>query len=467
MDKDDTGYVSWKCFGRVLVSLAPSHLLRSDVTAFLDAQVDNEDDLVDYKEFSISGKVLILETKEGVNEVLARSWYSRQKGSKAMLEGDPASTYTWKNHVQWYRKRKAEAMIWLMRRANRAIQYYAYVETAQSYLMNIGTWGKALGHLLECGERALAAIDSGREIRDSLVVRAVHARRYRVKREEARKFLIGVANTVEVVEDGTFRKLEPPTPQEHVVRVFPKLSKIYKVKYQFELAFKWLVAAAAKAEAKMKHKDVAFHFLSSLGQNARRQVDIHVHMQQVLQDIAERSREYCCTLDSALLYLLRRGEKALSFFDRQEAALAGLLNLGIKSKSHVSRQVETFEELRDMGQRILVTCNTFESAYGYLLHRCDNAVRIRDMKAEAYAFLSGIPARIFRNEDNLWSAHMLLCKRGEHAKKHMDRTMRAHNRLKVSRHHTLLYQLLHIHMCYILHIYIHIYILNILPSAPV
>lgn len=432
MDKDDTGYVTWKCFGRVLVSLAPKHLLRSDVTAFLDAQVDNEDDLIDYKEFAISGKVLILETKEGVNEVLARSWYSRQKGNKAMLEGDPASAYTWKNHVQWFRKRKAESLIWLMRRANRAIQYYSYVETAQSFLTNIGTWGKALNHLIECGDRALAAIDASRKIRDSLLKRAVHARRHKLKREEARRFLIAVSKTVRVKQDGTFQPITPEVEVDAPDRVFPKLSKIYKVRYQFEGAFAFLKLAASKAEAKMKKKDDAFDFLSSIGQKSRRQVNVHAEIQQVLQKIGERSVKYCCVSDKALMNLLRRGEKALVFFDSQVSALDYILAVGVKSKAHVARQSEAFDFLRTTGQNTLASCNIFENSYGYLLYRSTNAVALRDAKIKAFNFLSSIPRKIFQNEENLMEAYRHLCIRGKHAKKHADNTARAYNRLKVS-----------------------------------
>lgn len=33
--------MTWKCFSKVLLALAPSHLLRADVIAFLDGQVSN------------------------------------------------------------------------------------------------------------------------------------------------------------------------------------------------------------------------------------------------------------------------------------------------------------------------------------------------------------------------------------------------------------------------------------------
>ncbi|CAE7534998.1 unnamed protein product, partial [Symbiodinium microadriaticum] len=96
---------------------------------------------------------------------------------------------------------------------------------------------------------------------------------------------------------------------------------------------------------------------------------------------------------------------------------------------HVSKQWDTFEALRTLGQQTLAKCNTFESALGYLLFRCDNAVRLRDEKIAAYNFLTNIPRKVFQNEDNLLSTYMWLCKRGEHAKKHMETVTRAYKRL--------------------------------------
>lgn len=42
-------------------------------------------------------------------------WLERQR----LYTGD-ASTLSWKRHVEWYNARQSEAVIWLMRRANRA-----------------------------------------------------------------------------------------------------------------------------------------------------------------------------------------------------------------------------------------------------------------------------------------------------------------------------------------------------------
>ena len=136
VDTDSSGFVSWEVFSRVLVSLAPPHLLRGDVMAFLAAQVDDTRDRVDYREFAISGKVLVIARKDGDKGVLARGWYSRQKGVQHAAEGN--TTYTWKHHLEWFHKRKGETVIWLMRRANRALKYDSFLEGATRALFLAG-----------------------------------------------------------------------------------------------------------------------------------------------------------------------------------------------------------------------------------------------------------------------------------------------------------------------------------------
>ena len=42
---------------RVILAVAPPSLLRADVMAFMEAQTDDDQALIDYREFIISGKV--------------------------------------------------------------------------------------------------------------------------------------------------------------------------------------------------------------------------------------------------------------------------------------------------------------------------------------------------------------------------------------------------------------------------
>ncbi len=179
--------MSWEVFSRVLVSLAPSHLLRGDVMAFLSAQVDSLSDLVDYREFAISGKVLVIAKKDGDAGVLAKGWYHRQKDVEHSTQGD--TTYTWKHHLEWFHKRKGETVIWLMRRANRALKYDSFLAAASRQLFLVGKRALAVDELLERGANALFASDKAAGARQDLTARCMHARKYKLVTEEAFKYL--------------------------------------------------------------------------------------------------------------------------------------------------------------------------------------------------------------------------------------------------------------------------------------
>jgi len=71
MDTENTGFVTWEQFARLIIALAPQHLLRGDVMAFMDAQTDDMQNKVDYREFIISGKVMIVQKKQ-MTDRLAR-----------------------------------------------------------------------------------------------------------------------------------------------------------------------------------------------------------------------------------------------------------------------------------------------------------------------------------------------------------------------------------------------------------
>ena len=432
MDKDNTGYVTWKVFSRVLVSIAPKHLLRSDVEAFLSAQVDNENDLVDYKEFSISGKVMVVENKEGVGQILARSWYSRQKKNKmlsALGDNDPTSTYTWKNHVKWFEKRKSDALIWLMRRANRAIQYYTYVETAQSYLLQVGIFGKALTGLIENGTRALEALDVSRNIRILLSKRAIHARDYSRKREEARQYLYYKSHPEVLTpqEEKRKEKLRVIKQQEiHSLKAFsPSISKVYRLIYITKEATQFLKQASQVAFARCRKIDEAYDWLTELGKQTVKQEARHTETQLELFAMGEKARHYCVFIDKAILGLFRWGEFALRFFDRQDAALNWILDRGIRAQKFVIYKEKCTEQLQHCGRITLANLNTRENGYAFLSKRALLSQDLRRNQLAAIKYLTNVPARIYANEQALVEANEYLVVKARHALVHQDKTMRA------------------------------------------
>ena len=432
MDRENSGYVSWKVFSRVLVSISPKHLLRSDIENFLSAQVDDENDLVDYKEFCISGKVMVVENKEGVAQILARSWYSRQRRNKAFAalgDDDPTSTYTWKNHVKWFKKRKADALIWLMRRANRAIKYYAYVENAQSYLLQVGVFGKALTGLIEAGTRALEAQDKNRNIRISLSRRAIHARDYRRKREEARQYLYYKSHP-EVLTPQEEKRKEvlriQKQKEEHYHKAFsPGIGKVYRLMYVTKEATEYLKRAANLAKEKCRKQDAAFEWLSRLGQQTAKQEVAQVQVQRELFEWGERARQYCILIDKALLGLFRWGEFALEFFDRQDSALKWLLSRASRAKEFDSIKQKTFNELLYCGKHTLQVLNRRERGFGFLSQRAVLAQDLRRNQLAAVKYLRSIPEKIYKNAEQLENAHEYLVGKARHALKHQENTLRA------------------------------------------
>lgn len=432
MDKENSGYVTWKVFSRVLVSISPKHLLRADVEAFLNAQVDNENDLIDYKEFSISGKVMVVENKEGVGQILARSWYSRQKKNKmlaALGDNDPTSTYTWKNHVKWFEKRKSTALIWLMRRANRAIQYYAYVETAQSYLLQVGVFGKALTALIDNGTRALEALDSSRNIRILLSKRAIHAREYSRKREEARQFLYYISHPEILTPQEAKRKEGLRVRKEQEINSLkaysPSISKVYRLLYVTKEATQFLKQVADLAQAKCRAIDEAYDWLTVLGRRTVAQEALHNNTQLELFTIGEKARHYCVFIDKAILGLFRWGDFALSFFDRQDAGLKWLLDRSARAKKFVNYKEKCFQDLSHCGTTTLTNLNIRENAYSFLSRRALLSQDLRRNQRAAVKYLTQVPAKIWANEAALEDANAFLVKKAKHALKHLDNTMRA------------------------------------------
>jgi hypothetical protein len=464
MDTEDSGYISWKSFTRILLSLSPKHLLRSDITSFLATQVDNENDLINYQEFLITGKVLILESKEGVKEVLARSWYARQRGNKALREdtggghgstsgghgstsggGDSSSIYTWKNHLKWYTKRKSNAIIWLIRRANRAIQYYKYVETARSSLLRYGIWGKDLSYLIECGERALHAITLSETIKISLYERIKHAKKYKMKREEIRKSLFHIGqislheyvnflqnenNNMISLSSSSHTSLTQQTQPKKNLLQQTKLSKIYKIKFFKENAFQSLLKYRDIALKKEQFYYETFQYLQKFGQKIIQQNEKISLIYFELIEKSEKARNYCMTRDSALIFLLKKSEKGLKHFDQQINSLNFLISLGQRSILFSQMKLEVTQKLQNYGQNILKKLNLRENSFEYLNQRAKNSQKLLKAKKEAYWMLTGFMRRLYANEENILNTFLWLKKRADRAKRHTENCLKSYRRLK-------------------------------------
>lgn len=130
---------------------------------------------------------MVIEYKESAADKKALStlgWQHRQQA----VTGD-VSTYTWKNHVQWYRDRKSQSLIWLMRRASRAVLSFRRHLIAADYLAYQGERARSLGFLMECGDRALAGTDVCTQTALDLASKAQHSRKFIALRKETQRVL--------------------------------------------------------------------------------------------------------------------------------------------------------------------------------------------------------------------------------------------------------------------------------------
>ena len=118
-------------------------------------------------------------------------WLERQK----KYTGD-ASTHTWQNHLDWYQKRRKDGVVWLMRRATRALTQEVTLLQASQDCLHYGHKAKAVTFLLECGSKALGALDKRALAKKAVLARCMHARRVMIKQDDAHVFLKEMANKV-------------------------------------------------------------------------------------------------------------------------------------------------------------------------------------------------------------------------------------------------------------------------------
>jgi hypothetical protein len=337
MDPQSTGFVTWECFARLILAVAPSHLLRADVMAFMAAQTDNDQNQVDYKEFIISGKVMIIDKQRTKKDNLpVMGWLNRQK----LYSGDE-STHTWQNHIKWYQSRKSKAVVWLMRRATRSMRYSVLLAEAHNFLMNQRKRALAVTYLLELGYTSINSQGLWKEATRNLLKRAMHARRWSQTVAAAQSWLANLAKGVVEqlrIEDELSLSLDDASVAsgvssiESIMRPVRKkqadYSTFYKLHQYNVMANNFLKQRAARALQHCAKQDAVQVALQT---HAYRMLMHQLYTESArswLRMAGERAYKYCMHCDDTLKYLMRRGQHALQYMDRQEAALKWLLNRG-------------------------------------------------------------------------------------------------------------------------------------------
>jgi hypothetical protein len=426
VDTEKSGYVTWSHFSRVISALAPQNMLRHDIDEFLAAQASNSEDLINYREFVISGKVGIIEKINGRSILPINGWLERQKE----YVGD-ATTYTWKNHQAWYNARKRVAIVWLMRRATTALTQEVDILNAARFLFHKGDQAKAIAGLLEIGHKAIEAHRKRGDAKKRILMRCMHARRAVIRREDAfvylRELAVKVVQTEAILaakgQEVTYEDvLEEPVDQANI-------SNVFFTYYNHIEARKWLVNRANRALLHSKAQDDAQASVATQAKRYLTQLILKRQAADWLMAAAERYHEYCCVQDNVALALLRIGKHALDYFDRQTAALTWTLQRGVDAENHSVKQDEAGASLVKQAQFKLKILNDRENSVAYLKRRRYNAEALIINKIAAIAFLRGQVSAFEAAGKATGDSTVWLKKRGDRALLHTDRQFKALRRL--------------------------------------
>lgn len=426
IDKESTGYVAWSYFARVLVTLAPADCLREDIETFLDAQVESDEDLINYREFIISGKVHIIEKKNGRTIIPINGWLERQK----LYTGD-ATTYTWKNHQKWYTTRKKEAIVWLMRRAIQAAQQEVNLQEAGVYLRQVARVALSYEFLRVCGTKAFEAQEKRFLSKKVLLRRALLSRKLKLRQTDAFTYLREISQKIIFMEKVAHEKGLTVTIDD-VFEDKPDqvgYDRFYLLKHMFTEARKQLVVYAQNALLHCTKRDEAANSLATQAKRVLIQQTLVERAFQWLVSSAQRYHLYCCEQDNVLLWIKRKGKFALEYFDRQSAALPWLINRGRRGLEHSNRQEDTLSGLMKHAKSKLDLLNSREHALAYCKRRRYNAEALIINKIEAIKYLRGKVANLEGKKDFIKGEKVWLKKRGELALEHTLKQNKALRRL--------------------------------------
>lgn len=484
IDPQNTGYVTFEQFMKITLSVAPPHLLRADIVNFFQYQTDNLQNLLDYQEFIISGKVLLLSRAQhahalkqkkalqsqarrgetnGTNELQQPStmaWLKRQK--EVMGE---ESTYTWKNHIKWYQQRQSAALIWLIRRAVRALDYEKILLAAQRFLLITRKQALALNDLLDYGRAAMVAQDKRQISKIHLLKRCIHARKYLIKQLNAFQYLkytaVGAKKEIQFYEnlqrlkessgipqDSTeftsFEKLSDAEKQEindqYNKKFYNKLqsvnyNKFYKIRAYQQKAINYLKEKAVFAEKHSLRQDEAYIYLNKTVHKVQIQLSRQSKVRYELALYGNRALEFCLKQDESILGLIRVGNKAFNLMIKQIQCLEWLQIKGTHSITFLTSQSSTAISLISIGKRNLAFLNQREDSYAYLAKRCSKAIVYMAKKREAETFLRNATKKVWKLLDDYIIAVDWLQARAKRAKQYIEIRKRAYQYLQV-RHTT-------------------------------
>ena len=474
-DKECTGVIDWDTFTKLVISLIPERILRADAVQFIAAQAEDPTNSIDYREFCMSGKVTVIEfneSEESKKSLSVNGWTHRQQA----VTGD-ASTYSWKNHVEWYRDRKSQSLIWLMRRASRAVMSFSRHLLAVEYLMYQGERGRCLGFLMECGDRALAGGDVCIQTAEKLKLKAKEARKVIIVRQEVQKVLVKIgeaaikaievqyermkrkkrrrgigggqmmADTIQTVEgkkqdelslQRTFRSfmLGDGTDLGYSSDEEEKLAAEKLKEEMLKLALAKRNANPHKGYGRVQQRyyrtKLATEFLLNKGKQAVRLGYNKEDAVEWLTALGQRSTGQTKVSDSVFRYLVMKGHEAIKRSSISDDTFLSLCKKTDRAKNIYNKYLLAQEKLHrfailalrtekdvadliNTGQKWLMVCNNREYAYEYLKCRRNRAEQLVSRQRQAIEFLHDIPRRIWANDARVAEAEGFLKNLGRKA----------------------------------------------------
>ena len=349
-------------------------------------------------------------------------WIERQK----IYSGD-ASTYSWVNHVKWYRKRLSTAIVWLMRRASRALGLYHTIEVTKRSLLLTGKRAKAINYCLEIAWLALDADKKRIEAKRRLMKRCFHSRRWNLRLDEAKRFLLFSAIGIFVEQkkhpDDFIVTELPPKPKQ------ADYATLFKLYNQYKDTAKYLLQLGKRAIAITRKKDEAYLWLSAGARKVLTQLIILEQTRDWLLKCGVKAWQHCISQDDGITYLIRIGTKAYRYMCRQEDSLEWLLQRKDIALEYCRQQDRILDSLIIHGKKWLTILNRREHCFIYLKKRKLNAEKLIRDQAAAIEYLQSLPSKYWFNEDKVDNAYTWLVERAASSIAHTLSQIKARSKL--------------------------------------
>jgi hypothetical protein len=369
--------------------------------------------------------VLIVDRKsEAFGPLHISGWLERQK----QVVGD-SSTYSWASHLEWFRERHAEAMVWLMRKAGRAFQMISRFEASAAYLHYTGTRAKSLSYLMGVGYAALKAEKVRVDAKRHLLLRCTHARRAANRRDEARRFLLHTAKEVVAtaarLAAGIAINLLPKKKQPANYNI------VYKLSYARTEAISFLREKARKGVVLHGRQTEAVRWLLDLRDRVLGQLRPHWDASDWLIAYALKAHAHTVAQDSIWVRLIGAGHRAVEKTAGWDAALWWLMERGDKVLAADARTHAAYSYLAAAGSNAVVRVAARSTAASRLHQRRDNAVKLLQAKEESFAYLRRLPQAYWDNTERYAEAAQWLLNRSMRGYEHIKRQHAASKRLQV------------------------------------